>query len=247
MRLVGPRRRREETHRSIKPGLSVRFVAALLAAFVIPTVPQAVANTTVFLYEEDRFSDGFLDVTGDDLSNDIVVQLQRRDESSDSFLITDSSPIKIDDSYAGEDQRCVQLTTREVRCETPPLTGLGVSGKAGNDRIKLHLAGSHGGGIHGDAGDDRLRGGRGGDFLTGGPGADLERGGRGSDRMGSVDPFTGDIEDPGKDRFFGGRARDEIDARDEERDRRIDCGPNGKGKRDGAWADQGLDPRPISC
>jgi hypothetical protein len=246
MSLVGPRRRREESN-SIKRWFSVRFVVVLLAALLVATVPEAAATTTVSLYHDDRFGEDFLRVTGDELSNDIVVRLQRRNESSESFLINDSRAIEIDDSYAGAEQRCVQLTTRELRCETPPLTGIGVSGEAGDDRIRLRLPGSHGGGIHGDAGDDRLSGGRGADFLTGGPGADVERGRSGQDFMGSVDPFTGGTVDAGKDRFFGGRARDEIDARDEERDRRIDCGRNGKGKRDGAWADEGLDPRPISC
>jgi hypothetical protein len=72
-------------------------------------------------------------------------------------------------------------------------------------------------GVLGGAGDDRIKGGDGRDFLVGEGGADALLGGAGRDLLDAVDLFA---------------------------DLKINCG---RGKRDKARIDPGVDPRPKNC
>ena len=78
----------------------------------------------------------------------------------------------------------------------------------------------------GDAGNDVLRGGQGTDELTGGTGRDRLYGGSAGDRLdGGLDADRLDG-GKGRDRMLGAEGPDRLSARDGERDRFLDCGPD---------------------
>ena len=89
--------------------------------------------------------------------------------------------------------------------------------------------------LYGDGGDDHLGGRRGPDFLYGGPGNDFLNGGEAA-----PDDFGGETDDS----LLGGPGNDRLRAVDGYRDLVIDCG---KGRRDKAWIDRKIDPKPKGC
>src|SRR5262245_1430162 len=95
-------------------------------------------------------------------------------------------------------------------------------------------------------GNDLLIGESGGDVLRGGPGADREFGKSGDDRLaaGPDDDFLRG--GTGHDVMKGKNGNDRINARDGNRDVKINCGPGPKAL-EGAKRDKRLDPRPKSC
>lgn len=97
--------------------------------------------------------------------------------------------------------------------------------------------------LYGEDGQDTLRGGNGGDYINGGEGNDSAIGGPGADRLGSLMSDNGSWWDTDKDRFRGGKGKDEILARDLSRDSLISCGPG----NDKARRDKNIDPKPVSC
>jgi Ca2+-binding RTX toxin-like protein len=117
----------------------------------------------------------------------------------------------------------------------------------------LLVGGDDGDELIGEAGADRLQGGRGADRLAGGDGGDLVKGEDGPDQLfgdgggdrllagPKGDRLTGG---PGADLMKGQGQKDLIFARDNRRDRRIDCGPGGR--KEAAQRDR-IDPNPISC
>jgi Ca2+-binding RTX toxin-like protein len=123
-------------------------------------------------------------------------------------------------------------------------------GGPGDDRL---IGGDDSDQLIGEAGLDRLKGGRGADRLSGGGSADLISGEDGPDVLagdGGGDRMLGG---PKRDRLTGGPGadfmkglgqKDLIFARDNTRDRRIDCGPGGR--REAAQRDR-IDPPAISC
>jgi Ca2+-binding RTX toxin-like protein len=107
----------------------------------------------------------------------------------------------------------------------------------------------------GNSGRDTLLGFNGNDLLTGGSSSDLLRGGPGADRMfgkSGNDRLAGGPDDDflrggaGQDVMKGKTGIDRINARDGERDVKINCGPGPK-SLEGAKRDKRLDPRPRSC
>jgi Ca2+-binding RTX toxin-like protein len=95
-------------------------------------------------------------------------------------------------------------------------------------------------------GNDLLIGQAGGDLVRGGPGADRQFGKSGGDRLagGADDDFLRG--GTGHDVMKGKTGIDRINARDGQRDVKINCGP-GPRSLEGAKRDKRRDPRPRSC
>ncbi len=108
-----------------------------------------------------------------------------------------------------------------------------LTGNAGNDTV-------NGGGandkVNGSAGVDRLLGGTGNDKLFGGSENDNLVGGSGNDKL------TGNS---GKDIFLGKGGLDRLLAKDNQRDKRLNCG-KGKNRRESFVKDR-KDPKAKSC
>jgi len=162
---------------------------------------------------------------------------------------------------------CIELTLESVSCDAVPVTGISagltdgndvfvinndgaeavpatypadVNGGVGKDVIKTGLANDS---LAGQAGRDTLAGGPGDDKLLGGPGTDGLIGFGGDDILvggAGADALFGQ---KGRDSFSGGAGSDVLLARDDEVDRRIDCGP---GAPERAIVDR-RDPRTRSC
>ena len=91
-----------------------------------------------------------------------------------------------------------------------------------------------------------ILGGEGGDDLTGGQAPEVIKGGRGKDVLSGGD-VSSDVlvGGPGADKFFGSDyVPDQINAKDGERDKVIDCGDGDDPK---PKYDHGLDPKPLNC
>lgn len=102
---------------------------------------------------------------------------------------------------------------------------------AGND---VYVDGEGATSGSGGLGDDLIDGRSGDDVIAGGPGRDELHGGNGRDWLDGA---------KGRDVLFGGPGPDRLDAADNQRDGRIDCGPGD----DRVQIDAGLDPRPRHC
>ncbi len=109
--------------------------------------------------------------------------------------------------------------------------------------------------LFGNRGNDTLLGFDGSDLYIGGPGNDTSRGGPGDDRLfgkAGADRLAGGPDNDfirggsGADVMKGKTGIDRINARDGERDIKINCGPGSKGA-EAAKRDKHLDPRPRSC
>ena len=100
--------------------------------------------------------------------------------------------------------------------------------------------------VLGFSGNDLLIGESGGDTLRGGPGADRQFGKSGGDRLagGADDDFLRG--GTGHDVMKGKTGIDRINARDGQRDVKINCGPGPK-RLEKAKRDRRLDPRARSC
>ena len=89
---------------------------------------------------------------------------------------------------AGDDSDSIKVKIKEKEYHVklretfePPIDRIVVLGQAGNDRIEVAANLSIDTELHGDAGDDELKGGSGNDVLVGGAGDDKLDGGKGRD------------------------------------------------------------------
>jgi Ca2+-binding RTX toxin-like protein len=222
-------------------------LAIVFAAGIAAGPASAATRVSVFPPDDDpRFGGpGGVSVVGDHRVNDIAVGFNRK---RDLFSVLDSKA-RI------RTQECARLSNHKVRCEADPSDhDVYVNGAEGDDRIRIRrgvtshtlLSGNEGddvlrGGLHHDSmfdgtGDDRLTGRSGDDFIEGGSGNDIERGGRGGDSLGG--------NDPGVDRFLGGRGVDFLETADRTLDDVIDCGP---GRRRAAFVDPIEVSRVVRC
>ncbi len=201
--------------------------------------------------------DGALGVNGGSGDSDVLV---RFDSATNEFVVTDLAGAVV--FYPGAPSTevpCEPESPTTVRCDAVA-PHLGISSGGGRDSVRVDpsvalLRGTvfiQGGGgpdaitiapdfrssvttdIHGNAGDDRIRGGGSRDLIQGIDGDDelFGRGGR--------DALFGA---GGHDRLLGGPGGDVLDAVRNDRDQDIRCGPGD----DRARIDRGVDPAPEQC
>jgi len=212
-----------------------RTLAVVAAICALGATASSATATTVSAYEDTRFGGFYMVVFGGAAENDIAVTYRRRDRT---FVVRDSHPIEIDSPTYGA-LECARLTTFTVSCESPRNTIVGVYAEDGDDVAAIGRKVQTETGLDGGGGNDLLLGGRRRDYFPATPGDDLSRGRRGPDTF--DEGYTRRL---GSDSFFGGRGSDDLFANDGTADQRLACG---RGRRDRAWIDSMLDPRPVGC
>lgn len=197
--------------------------ALLLVAMAPPALEAAATSPShVDSWAPER-AHAQLNIQGGPASNDIGLEFDR---ATARYEVSDAAGI-----LAGVD--CEAVGPNRVWCKRWPRDGFAAGLGPGDDRFRLLMRG-RGGSLHGGRGDDQIYSGDHRNVILGEGGQDDLRGRGGNDSLHG---------DPGHDVLVGGAGNDRLEARDRDRDRRIDCGAG----HDVALIDPRLDPAPVSC
>jgi Ca2+-binding RTX toxin-like protein len=193
--------------------------AALAAALVVPAPAEAIVSLTY-----NAAGDTITVAAGDGETNDLYVQEVVMGGGNVTFQ--ESTPGV---NLSAPDGRCFQPGTYAAECDGTGVTTIIVKmGDKGDTLNVPDVSWPVDRGIE-------VTGGTGIDTVNGSPGRDTLGGGGGTDHLEG---------DGGRDAMFGGGGKDQLDARDGEADREIDCG---KGRDPRAKRDAHLDPPAKSC
>jgi RTX calcium-binding nonapeptide repeat (4 copies) len=135
-------------------------------------------------------------------------------ESNRITVTSTGSTVTVTDPGAaglGTEGDCGPAGQAAVACPAADITALDVSGGDGDDEI-VNASGISAQ-LHGDDGDDRLRGGAAVERLEGGAGADVLVGGGGDDQLYGAtaqDPDAGSAADTAADQLAGGAGDDQL-------------------------------------
>ena len=199
---------------------------ALGLSLVVGPAAAGPSPSTANSYPPER-GPGSMVVRGSSTGNSVVLSF---DSASDSYVVSDAAGI-----VPGHD--CVAVSATQIRCTRHASTSLpdrfGASLSAGDDGFVIAMTG-RGGELNGGIGDDTLRSAGHRNVLFGDEGQDRLRGRGGNDAL---------IGGRGHDSLAAGAGNDRVDARQNDHDRLIDCGPG----VDVALLDRTLDPAPRHC